>query len=94
MNIQIDTTLKTIKIEGGVKLSEMITTLDKLFPDKEWESYSLEDVTVINNWSNPIIIDRWPNYYPWWQQPITIYSGDITAVDWTDGTYNISFQSN
>lgn len=58
MKMQIDTTAKTIKIEGDVKLSVLFDHLQKFFPGGEWEDYDLQTNTVINNWASPIIINK------------------------------------
>lgn len=95
MRIQLDTSEKTIKVEGTVPFKELIDTLKKLLPDKEWEKYTLESNTTIHNWSYPIYIEKWRDPYPWWNQNITLYkgttSGAITssavnaAASYTDG---------
>lgn len=75
MKIQLDTTLKTIKVEESVKLSKLIETLKKLLPNNEWKDFTLETNTVISYWSNPIIIKEYPVYpqrpywQPWYNQP-------------------------
>ena len=68
MKIQFDTVLKTIKIEENIKLNDLIITLDKLFPQKEWIEFTLETNTIIQNWSYPIYIEKKPYEY-WWQAP-------------------------
>ena len=95
MKIQIDTQGKIIKIENSVNLGELIQSLKKLLPG-EWGNYTLETQTIIN-WSNPIVIEKWPNVYPynptpWWQQPITISDStrSITVSSASDvKTYNL-----
>jgi len=79
MRIQIDTVLRTIKIEEKTNLGELIKSLEVMFPNDLWKQFDLE-VTVINTWTNPIVIKGYPyNPYvpytspdlPWWhQQPI------------------------
>ena len=73
MKLQIDTTVKTIKIEENIKFSKLIETLKKLFPNNEWKDFTLETNTTINHWSNPIVIREYPRpyEYPW-------YSGQHT----------------
>lgn len=72
MRIKVDTDSKVIHLEQSAKLTELFSLVKKLFPNDEWKQYSLEAVTVINNWNNPI-------YVPWEpQQPIlpwTVSSG-------------------
>jgi len=79
MKIQIDTTAKTIKIEGLANLGELFGTLEKILPDREWEEYKLETNTVIQSWGNPIYI-REPHFiYPWqtWSTgPVYVSSGE------------------
>jgi hypothetical protein len=70
MNIQIDTNTKTLKLQESVNLGEFSEILLKLFPNNEWKEYKLETNTVINNWSSPIIIDRYNPYPRWNVNPI------------------------
>ncbi len=82
MKLLIDTENKVIKIEELVCFGELIEKIKKLLPG-EWKEYKLDANSVIQ-WSNPIIIDRWPVYpvypslpYPrWWNQP---YYGETTG---------------
>lgn len=57
MKIQIDTTNKKIRLDSSVSLKELIEFLNKILP-KEWKEYILETDTVINNFSNPVIIEK------------------------------------
>ena len=92
MKLQIDTELKIIKIEENVNLGEFIGKLDLLFPNDGWKEYKLE-VTIINNFTNPIVINDYnnrrlvPNPYPGF--PI-IYCGEISGNYTPQTTYNIS----
>ena len=61
MKLQIDTVGKAIKLEQSAKLTELFSLVKKIFPNNEWKEYSIEAVTIINNWSNPIIWN--PSYY-------------------------------
>lgn len=99
MNIQIDTKTKTIKLQESVNLGELEDVLNKLFPNNEWKEYKLETNTVINNWKNPIIIDRYvPRpYYPWWStQPYIVTTGTTYTQPNTisNGVYNLSISDN
>jgi len=94
MKIELDTTKKTIKVEEKVNLNELLKTIKKLLPNNEWKDFSLETNTIIN-WSNPIVIDRYNN---WWDYPhytsvknINIEGYDIykTGVTINNGTYCI-----
>ena len=91
MKLQIDTELKTIKIEEKVNIGEFIEKLDLLFPEFGWKEYTLE-VTIINNFSNPIVIDHRnlpliPNPYI---NPYKVYCSDKTGDHTPQTTYNIS----
>lgn len=88
MKLQLDTKSKTIKLEESVNLGEFQETLERLLPDNQWKEYKLETNTIINNWSNPIIIDRYRQTYPWWD--ITPYTIPNTAgTSNNNGIYNI-----
>lgn len=92
MKIQLDTKAKTIKIEEDVKLKDFIAILDKLLPKKEWLKFTLETHTVINNWSNPIIIrdDSWYRR-PWWSGSSNDYevSNNTNGLKMQAGVYNV-----
>jgi hypothetical protein len=98
MKMQIDTTAKTIKIEGAVKLSVLFDHLQKFFPGGEWEDYDLQTNTVINNWASPIIINK-PYPYQWTGS--LFYVGGATTITGTTisqsascGTYVLDSKSN
>lgn len=93
MKMQIDTTAKTIKIEGAVKLSVLFDQLQKFFPGGEWEDYDLQTNTVINNWASPIIINK-PYPYPWTGGPF--YVGGTTTITGSAscGTYVLDSKFN
>lgn len=65
MRIQIDTSLKTIKLDKNTKMETLIDFLDKIIPD-EWMQYTIETNTIIN-WTNPIVYrepyQKYPNYW-------------------------------
>lgn len=88
MRIQLDTNLKTIKLEESANLGELAEILNKLLPNNEWKNYKLETNTITNTWNNPTIIyrDRWSynDYLPWYV-PSTTY---FNAVGSTAGNYN------
>ena len=93
MKIQLDTKSKTVKLEESVNLGELQEMLEKFLPENQWKEYKLETNTVINNWSNPIIIDRYhPRpYYPWWQ--VTNIGGSYQhakPLDNNSGVYCLS----
>lgn len=97
MNIQIDTLNKVIKLPEAVNLGELGDVLNKLFPNNTWREYKLEVNTIVN-WSNPIIIDRWPTItytWPWWSYGST-YVGTGTPNDFVvtantgDGNFNVN----
>lgn len=68
MKLQIDTTLKTIKIEEPINLGDFIDMLNKLFPNNLWKEFKLL-TEVIVNWNSPITIQPYivPNlpYIPY-----------------------------
>ena len=68
MKLQLDTTNKTIKLESNIKLSELVSTLEKLLPKGEWKTFTLEANTSITTWYNPIVIKEYPTHptYPWY----------------------------
>lgn len=80
MKIQIDTELKTIKIDEGIKLGEFTDKIRKLLPD--WKEYMLMPDTI-TYWTNPVIYQDPIPSYPWWEQPPTICDS---------GVYNIELQ--
>jgi len=50
MKLQINTVDKSILLEEGVNLKDLVTTLSSLFPDFGWYEYKI-DVRVINYYS-------------------------------------------
>lgn len=87
MKLQLDTTNKTIKLESNVNINDLLKTLKKLFPNSEWQDFTLETHTTINNWNSPVIIREYPErVYPWYQTTwssgnVTLSKSDITAGD-------------
>lgn len=69
MRIQLDTTNKTIKLEDGVNLKEFFSKVQQILPNGEWEDFTLETNTTIQQWANPIIIKEYPSPY----QPVYRY---------------------
>jgi hypothetical protein len=94
MKLQIDTTSKTIKVEGTVSLLELTETLERLLPNGVWKTFSLEtNVTII--WNSPQVIQPvvypvWPYYPWWWSQPSIITCGtgygNANAISTPPGT--------
>ncbi len=85
MKIQLDTGMKTIKVEESVNFGELIETLDRLLPKGEWKKFKLETQTTITNWGNPIIIREYPYsrpFQPYWTSPGTspFYAGDTHTI--------------
>lgn len=78
MKIQLDTEAKEIRIEESVLLSELINILEGLLPNGLWKEYKLV-ITIIQNWSYPIV-------YP---QPHNPYNPPYKRGDITCGTFNI-----
>ena len=107
MKIQLDTDKQTIKVEETVNLNDLFVFLNKILPNNEWHTYSIETNVTIN-WSNPIIINN-PITYPINPVPIipncpdprqpwiTYLSADETKSqnDYTinSGVYNIDVKA-
>lgn len=83
MKLQLDTTLKTIKVEGNVNLKELVDTLERLLPMGVWKEFTLECNTTIVWQTNPIIVQ--PYYTPTqpWPQPWITWGGDTVPVSGT-----------
>ena len=76
MRIQLDTKAKVIRLEDKILLKDLVVTLEKLLPKKEWQTFTLETNTVINNWNSPVVIREYkPWSYPWYTP---MYSGTNT----------------
>lgn len=98
MKLKLDTKNKTIEIEEAVNIGELLQTLKRLLPNNDWKKFTLE-TTVIQNWSNPIYIDRWrrpfdtyPRPTPWYDNPWYVQDGSTKTTDaatfkLNDGTY-------
>lgn len=65
MKLQLDTTAKTIKVEGIVNLNELFIALRKLLPEGLWKKFSLESNTTIV-WTTPVTVHPFYPYFPWW----------------------------
>lgn len=98
MRLNIDTTLKTIKIDTSVNLGELVEALKKLFPENEWTTFRLETNTQII-WRDPIIIHDYksPYTYPWYN-PLQIptitckgYASGDGKYALQDGTFCVEF---
>lgn len=87
MKIQIDTNQKTVTVEDSINFKELFETLEKLFPDKEWEKYSLKS-QVIQNWNYPIVIERERRHF--WPNPIWMVDFS-TAPKYGSGIQNETF---
>jgi len=89
MKLQLDTTLKTIKVEGTVNLLELTETLERLLPNGVWKTFSLEcGVSIV--WVNPQpIYPSWP-YYPWWHTPTYSYISGVGPVATTASVYTLT----
>lgn len=88
MKMQLDSEKKTIKIEGNVKLSDLVNHLESLLPKDcklgYWKDYELETNVYITYWSNPIVIRDYNR--PWWEyipssQPYYTVGDYITSSD-------------
>jgi hypothetical protein len=94
MKIQIDTTNKTIQVEGSVNLKELFRQVKFLLPQGLWKEFELVQNTVVQ-WQNPIIIEPYRPYqpayptYPWitygtGTQPSLLESGTF-CIDFANG---------
>lgn len=99
MKIQLDSEKKTIKIEGNVKLSDLVKHLESLLPKDcklgYWKDYELECNVVITHWSNPIIIRDYVN--PWWVNPYnsgTTLQGQAMNIKTTTDINGWKYSSN
>jgi len=102
MKIQLDTESKIIKIENSIKFGELVEALEKLLPKGEWKKYELQTNTIINSWTNPIIIKEYPQpiypSYPWItfchnaDNTLTTSANELT--DLTAGGNDKSFATN
>ena len=81
MKIQLDTSSKTIKLESDVNLNDFYNMLKKLLPNNEWKKFKLQTNVTINNWSNPIIIEKHQPYYPWWYNNGVTYCNAKKTAD-------------
>ncbi len=57
MILEVDTRAKTIKVKGSVQLGELMTQLHNMFPDFQWEEYTMMEYPApIYDWvSKPYI---------------------------------------
>lgn len=79
-------------MDGDVNLQELFDFLEKILPNGEWKSFSLESNVVINNWHSPIIIEK---SYPYpYRQPWICESGDSNKMFCiNEGVYNLEAKS-
>ena len=71
MKFQIDTNLKTIKLEEKALLKEVLDIMKAMFPD-DWKEYMLETNCIIN-WSFPTyVLPKRTNWdlQPYWTNTI------------------------
>ena len=89
MKLQLDTKNKIIRLEDKVSLKDLVTTLERLLPKKEWQMFTLETNTVIQGWSTPIYIREYkPLTYPWYNSPY-VSCETVSNYHLKSGTYNI-----
>lgn len=91
MKLQLDTNLKTIKVEESVNLGELMEAIEKLLPN--WKEFKIEP-TVMTEFVNPIVIDRyrWP-IRPYWYDHVTVGSGFNHRNGERSLTRDITYQS-
>ena len=88
MKLQLDTKAKTIKVESNILIKDLIKTLKKLFPNKEYENFVLQTNVTIQHWSNPIIIQE-EETSPYPQYPWAIWNGTNMSSELKIGVYNV-----
>jgi hypothetical protein len=71
MKFTIDTTVKTVEVDGTVNLKELTDLLKKFIGD-EWKEYSIRD-NIVTKWS--YYPYTWPTY-----PPITYATSGYCAV--------------
>jgi hypothetical protein len=86
-------------VEQDVKLKDLIKNLKAMFPNREWEEFSLITTTVIKEWSYPIYYPTYIDPAPqkqWWESPWYCKIDNINnatpiaeSYKLTDGTFNI-----
>ena len=85
MKLQIDTTNKTVKVEGTVPLTELIETIKKLLPN-DWKKYSLQSDMITFYWNQP---DTWHSYQPSPILPYTTCGDNSITTRTTQSIYNL-----
>ena len=97
MRLQIDTILKTIKLENNIKIRELIENLKNLLPN-DWMDFTLETNVTIG-WTNPVYVRDYPYWgdYPWYHTTSPNY-GEVTGGNYkcekdqyqlNAGSYNV-----
>jgi len=87
MKIQLDTDNKIIKIENSVNLGDFVNSIKKILPNGEWKEFKLE-VNSIIQWYEPIIIEPYKPFNPYYPWPWYCGTGNINCES------NITFESN
>lgn len=96
IKFQIDTANKTIKVEGTVKISELMKHLKAMLPKGSpfgcYDEYSLEFNTTIQWYNYPVIINPAPyGGGNWWdQQPVWVNQPVITPANPFQPFYDFS----
>ena len=89
MKLSIDTTNKTLQVEGSVSLLEFTEALERMFPNGLWKTFKLETNTVVV-WTNPVQLYPYYPYYPWWgTTTVTDMGTEKITYTLTSGTYNV-----
>lgn len=98
MKFQIDTNLKTIKLEEKALLKEVLDIMKAMFPD-DWKEYMLETNCIIN-WNFPTYVlpkrTIW-DLQPYWTntvgQPINNRGYNTNYNQYLNNTYTTSCNS-
>jgi hypothetical protein len=92
MKLQLDTTAKTIKVEGTVNLNELFIALKKLLPEGLWKQFSIESNTTIV-WTEPVKVYPFYPYWPWWNPQPTIMYGSTGTTTPAGNNNNLTLSS-
>jgi len=102
MKFQIDTNLKTIKLEEKALLKDVLDIMKAMFPN-DWKEYTIETNTIINWVNYPTIryVKPWWDLQPYWINGYTYnnlannigQTNNISLADLTSKTKKTNFDS-
>lgn len=90
MKLQIDTNEKAVRLLESVPIGELIDTLKKLFPNKEWKDFTIQYVGEVR-WKDVIYVPfRYdPPIYPWYGTGVINTTSSTERPELVSGVYNI-----